>query len=267
MSSMVQYTVLPIEDVLDSGVFLSELPAGTPEGIGSTIGAIKRLVTRELVNPRPVPYILLHNVPPYTIERITDNWQLLGSRVIYLCYNSETRQLIIKFLGYPHEVEAAKLSYIYCRAFDGMGLSDTYESLRAELADNGQVKKEPDDQWVPRPEYVPAGRNVNLPTVTLESGCSTRARPRVQPVCAQCINIKETKNGILIRGPSLLIRSEEFWLREPNGGKSDYVFSHPALEEEADRVWLHKDIWLSGCNEQLREIPREDFEFDEEANE
>ena len=172
MGSTPQHIIRPIEDMLSSSAFESELPMGTPWGIGSTTRAIKRLVVRELSKAEGAPYILLHNVPPSIIERTTDNRQLLGSRAIRLCYNSETRQLIIKFPKEPHEVASRSLGNIFRRAFDTMGLGDKYLSLGSAIADNGRVEKEPDDQWVPKPEYLPAGRNVHWPTVVLECGWS-----------------------------------------------------------------------------------------------
>ncbi|KAE8145011.1 hypothetical protein BDV25DRAFT_145054 [Aspergillus avenaceus] len=307
---MAQETKTPLEDILSSSAFTAELPKGTPEGIGSTTQAVKRLVIRQLGDPQGSSYLLLQNVPPGFIERITDNRSLIGSRGARICYNCETRQLIVKFPSLPHEVGARSLGKIFSKAFDGLGLAGRYQSLGSGLADNGRVKKEPDDQWAPKPEYLPAGRDPDWSTVVLECGWSeslrqlrrdasiwlckfgamtvvivsihrqrhevllekwvpklgqsTRGGQRFLPVCGQTISIKETKSGLLINGPYLRIDFEEFWLRRPTEGESDYVFPHCALEKMADDVWLRQDIWLGKRNEQPLEIPDEDFQLGEE---
>ncbi|KAE8346211.1 hypothetical protein BDV24DRAFT_159008 [Aspergillus arachidicola] len=172
MPSMAQDMALPLEDVLSSSAFTAELPEGIPQGTGSTIQAVKRLVIRQLENPQRPSYLLLQNVPPGLIDRATENRNLVGSRRVRFCYNCGTRQLIVKFPGYPHEAGARSLGHIFRKAFDRFGLEDQYQSLGSGLADNGRVRKEPDDQWVPMPEYLPAGRNLNWPTVALECGWS-----------------------------------------------------------------------------------------------
>ncbi|PWY89244.1 hypothetical protein BO70DRAFT_426879 [Aspergillus heteromorphus CBS 117.55] len=176
------------------------LPMNTVHAIGSTSSGICAVIQDEMRKKHPAPYVSFSHVPPALVRESLDNPEAFGSRAVRICYDEDTRRLIVKIPGNQHEVATWHLSKRIINDTTSMGLDDQLLLKGAARVEDAPVKKEPDASF--RPVHRPPGRDQKWPSVVIESGWSEsdarlevdanlwigRSEGLVQVVIAVCID-------------------------------------------------------------------------------
>ncbi|KAL4874278.1 hypothetical protein BJY04DRAFT_226311 [Aspergillus karnatakaensis] len=152
----------------------SSLPSSTPRADGSTAAAIKNFLHLQLPPQRrePTSYVHFTNVPPEIVHRSSDHHAEIFGANLRITYDAGTRDLIVKIPSQPDE--SAHLSLSDAIVIQAVEMDLKYELCRhgAATVSSGNISKEPDSSFRPRPTRLPAGRVKTWPALVIEASSS-----------------------------------------------------------------------------------------------
>ncbi|KAJ5138330.1 uncharacterized protein N7515_003178 [Penicillium bovifimosum] len=171
---------------------LSTLPDDTLVVDGSSVRSIRKLdaiVKRQMeLGIDVAKYVRLNDIPPELAEKFS--WK--SARIMY-CH--DTRSLIVKLVGGPHESAAGRIDYMIIMQCASMGLSQSLRPSGSLRLSGVSSAKEPDGSFIPTPPIPGRGQ---WPTIIIEVAATESYRKLTADADWWFSNSKGAVNVVII---------------------------------------------------------------------